>query len=84
LDHLRRSHVNTLLNVFGSLTILSAIGLAGSVGVETLTGSPTFHFANGQLTVTFSVLDRVLLGLFFALLLVTLAVWQKLKRRDRA
>jgi hypothetical protein len=76
--------VNTLLNVFGSLTILSAIALAGSVAVETLTGSPTFRIANGELNVTFSVLDRVLLALFFVFLLATLAVWQKLKRRDGA
>ncbi|MFL6375710.1 MAG: hypothetical protein ACJ73D_13665 [Pyrinomonadaceae bacterium] len=73
--------MQTAFNILGGLTVLTGLALVGSFGLGFLTHSDTATIANGELTVTANVLDRILLAAFFILLLATVSVWQKLRGR---
>jgi hypothetical protein len=69
-------------HIGGALTVLIGLALVGSFGIGFLTHSDTVRLAGSDLTITADIVDRILLALFFILLLATLAVWQKLRSRN--
>jgi len=73
--------VQTAFNIVGGLTVLTALALVGSFGLGILTGSDKVNIANGELTMTANIFDRILLGLFLILLLATGMIWQKLREK---
>ena len=73
--------MQTAFNIVGGLTVLAGLALIGSFAIGFLTGNDTVHVGGGELTMTANVLDRILLAVFLILLLATVAIWQKLRKR---
>lgn len=76
----RNTALQTVFNIVGGLTILTGLALVGSFGLGFLTGSDTIRIANGELTMTANILDRILLVVFLILLLATFMIWQELRK----
>ena len=73
--------MQTAFNIVGGLTVLTALALVGSFGIGLLTGSDKIRVADGELTMTANILDRILLVIFLILLLATVTIWQKLRQK---
>jgi hypothetical protein len=70
-----------LFNLFAFLTVLSFLGNIASVAMETLSGYRNFSVSGTELTVTFSPLDRILLGTWLVCLMFAVYFWQRMSKR---
>lgn len=61
--------------------VISGVGFAGSMALETLAGKHVFTISNGELTVTASGIDRILLAVFAITAILTLAAAAGLRQR---
>jgi hypothetical protein len=73
--------VQALFTASGLLMVLSGVGYVGSMIIEQLAGKHMVSISNGELTVTGSVIDRILLAIFAITALVTLGAWAEIRRR---
>jgi len=73
--------VQTLFNISGVLMVLSGVGFVGSMALETLAGKHVFTVSNGELTVTASGIDRILLSIFAITAILTMAAAAGLRQR---
>ena len=69
-----------LFQVSGLLMVLSGVGYVGSMVIEELAGKHVVTISNGELTVTGSVIDRVLVAIFAITALLTLGAWAQIRR----
>ena len=61
--------------------VLSGVGYLGSMVIEQMAGKHVVTISDGELTVTGSVLDRILLAVFAITALLTLGAWAQIRRR---
>jgi len=61
--------------------VLSGVGFLGSMALETFSGKHVFTISNGELTVTGSGIDRILLAIFAITAILTMAAAAGLKQR---
>lgn len=73
--------MQTLFNISGVLMVLSGVGFVGSMALETLAGKHVFTVSNGELTVTASGIDRILLSIFAITAILTMAAAAGLRQR---
>lgn len=70
-----------LFNLFAFLSVASFLLMIGSVGMETLNGYRNFSVSGTELTITFSVLDRVLLVVWLLSMMFAWYFWTRLSNR---
>lgn len=70
-----------MFNLFAFLSVLTLLGMITSVGIETLSGYRNFSVAGAELTVTFSPIDRILLGLWIVSMIFTWYFWTRFSNR---
>ena len=74
--------MRTWFTVFGSVSVLSFLLLAASFLTETLRTSHSIEISNGELTINFSGIDRILLSVFIVSLFAALCFWLKVSGRE--
>ena len=72
-----------VFNLCALITALSFLGNIGSVVLETLSGYHNFSISGTELTITFSPIDRILLGTWIVGLIFTAYFWNKLSNGRR-
>ena len=66
-------------NLFGVVSVVSALLLAASVFTETLNGYKNFELSGTTMTINFTVPDRILLSVFILSLMFTGYFWGKVR-----
>jgi hypothetical protein len=77
----RKHAMRFWFTLFAFLSAMSILLLGSSIVTEILSGFRVFTLSGSELTVTFSGIDRILLGLAVLSVFATLCFWLKLSGR---